>query len=357
MRINPSKPVHSVTSPVDLTFDLSQMPPASSSPEHLEFQCTVATVSWIPGTMCDAWGLPETDHRAEWGASTTFDTLVSSEGEDKAIYRFTNILATKVLVNVRTGRIEAADYLSSDEKVGRQQRGMSIARSFLGTKVELILHKCTLPVFIVSDGSSATFRQVAACRTRAPEKISSIGGAMSAISASGLSTTGGLGLAGWLAMGGAHLAPVLVGAVGAGLSAIATPIVGKAISFAPIWTDITLHVSVAGRCTLVVKHSTFPSTTVYLRKGRDEDFDRVKYIYDGAAGDRFEDWVYWGWDSYPDGYDFRARRGRCARKKRVNALFGLIKRANYIVLPPLVRCLVPAPPSEKGSAPTGPATR
>jgi hypothetical protein len=195
-----------------------------------------------------------------------------------------------------------------------------MARSFLGSKVNLIAHQADEPPKISADEGSARFRQLVICRTRAPEIISLNLAASSVTSATAASLFG-----------------FVVAAGGAALSAIATILEGQAIVFAPIWTDLVLDIDANGVCTYKLQHSYFPSATVYFRKSPGHDFFRSDYVYDGTAKNRFECWLDHGWDFPPQGYEYNSRNRACARKIRRNPLLASIKRTNYEVLPPLMR--------------------
>jgi hypothetical protein len=57
------------------------------STNSIVYEVAIATVSWIPAIMYELWGLPETDRNAQWGSTTTFHQLVSSEDKDAGTYR------------------------------------------------------------------------------------------------------------------------------------------------------------------------------------------------------------------------------------------------------------------------------
>src|SRR5215210_6725499 len=91
----------------------------SSESKNRVCEVAFASVSWIPKEMWGLQLLPETDSNANWGDVTTYPELISSEGLDLKIYRFTNILAVRIVVGTDHNPpvISKAEYLSSDASV------------------------------------------------------------------------------------------------------------------------------------------------------------------------------------------------------------------------------------------------
>lgn len=271
----------------------------------------VASASWIPKDMKERFGLPEVDAYARWVDRNTalYEDFFTSSDRDDGQYRFTSVMLVRVVLTGAT--ISTARYVSSDAHTTREYAGMSTARSFLGTPVQVIDHEAQDPV-MSEDARSVHFRQVAICRTRAPE-ILSAGSSAPLFSSSTASSVAGI------------LGPAML----AGLSGVCALVLGRVLSFSPIWSDLELRVRNDGSCELSVAGSHFPSMAVFVAAGDHRNFSGPIYAHDGTLTNRYSYWTYRGWDFAPKGYGYDQSRSVCRPAMRANPISARIRHTTY----------------------------
>ncbi len=232
-------------------------------------------MSWIdPQT-----GLPEVDDGGHPGSTTTRSVIVG-----EVVYRFSNFLEAKIILNDDRSRITGTEFTSAS--------GMYRSPSYLGTESAPI-GSIGRQKTVLRNGTQARFRQVVGCRTVAPEVIGRRTGLVGgAIAGAWGGAAAGAAVAGVGAIPGA----IVGGIGGAAVGYFTGQEVAEAVTgFPPIWTEIELTIELDGTASQrLISHSLFPSCTFYGQDlaGRNGTYRQVSNYNAVPALDR---WKANGW--------------------------------------------------------------